>query len=62
MPTEKWECRKCGLPCRIEIEFTDEKLPAHLKGGVRFRDQSCFCQESRSPEWQRVDKNGNERS
>jgi len=51
---ERWECNVCGVPCRIEIEFSDAKLPHHLKGNPsRFRDKRCPCKEI-NPEWERI--------
>lgn len=37
MNIEKWECNKCGSPCRVEIESTDNNMPLHLKGQPQFR-------------------------
>ncbi len=58
MKTEIWECNQCDedAPCRIEIKYSDAKLPGHLKGNARFRDKRCFCEESHLPDWDRLDK------
>jgi hypothetical protein len=50
---ESWECNSCGAPCRIQIAYSDEKLPKHLKGKERFREKRCFCSEP-FVNWQRV--------
>lgn len=50
---EKWVCVVCKLPCTIEIDYSDEKLPKHLNGNERFRDKKCFCSED-TPEWTRI--------
>lgn len=52
MITEKWECNLCGTPCKIQIEYTDVKLPKHLKGRLRFNSSICICEESRHPTWE----------
>ena len=51
---EIWECSECGLPCRVEINFSEEKLPEHLKNDSRFRDRSCPCKETRPTKWEQV--------
>lgn len=49
--TERWECRVCGPPCRVEIQTSDEKLPDYLKkDNDRFRRRECFCNET-TPRW-----------
>ena len=55
LQAEKWECRACGIeaPCKVEIVFSDAKLPEHLKGNQRFRRMVCLCEEKR-PDWKRV--------
>lgn len=57
MKTEIWECKDCDIdaPCRIEIKYSDAKLPEHLKGNERFRDKRCFCTETSFPDWRRLD-------
>lgn len=51
---EIWECKVCVLPCKIEMEFSIEKLPIHLVGEDHFRDkQFCPCRENR-PEWNKI--------
>ena len=54
---EIWECRACdsAAPCRIEITYSDDKLPKHLKGNQRFRRQVCLCKETPTPLWDRID-------
>ena len=51
--TEKWECSICGSPCRVEITYSDDKLPEHLKAKTRFRNRICPCKES-YPVWQNI--------
>ena len=52
---EVWECNECGTPCRIEILYSDDKLPTHLKKGMdHFRDRRCFCREQTS-NWKRLE-------
>jgi len=54
---EKWECNVCGLPCSINIKYTDEKLPVHLKNEDHFRDtQLCICREAK-PDWKKITEN-----
>ena len=55
--TEIWECRFCDVrvPCIVQIKYTDDKLPEKLKGQSRFRNKSCVCEETRTPDWKRVD-------
>lgn len=49
--TERWECRVCGPPCRVEIQTSDEKLPDYLKkDNDRFRRRECFCNKT-TPRW-----------
>ena len=45
MKKEIWECNECGSPCRVELQFSDHELPAHLKGQTRFRNRACPCDE-----------------
>jgi len=53
---ETWECNVCGLPCKIEIQFSNEKLPVHILGEDHFRDkQFCPCREAR-PDWEKRGK------
>ncbi len=52
--TERWECNLCGLPCRLEIETTDGKMPEWLASQSRFRDRRCPCLET-IPSWKRLD-------
>ena len=54
---EKWICNVCGSPCTIEITYSDEKLPKHLKGNERFRRKHCFCDED-NPKWEKQADNG----
>jgi hypothetical protein len=49
---EIWECTKCGSPCRVSISYSDDKLPAHLKGNERFRRRGCPCAQD-TPEWRK---------
>jgi len=56
MEIEKWECNKCGSPCRVEIEF-DGKGPAGKED--RFRGR-CICgtydyPEDRIPDWKKLE-------
>jgi hypothetical protein len=59
LQVEVWECRACDnrAPCRVEITFSDAKLPQHLKGNQRFRRMVCLCNESPSPLWDRMPNN-----
>ena len=50
---ERWECRVCGTPCRVDIIFSDSKLPDHLKGNERFRSKRCLCKET-IPDWRKT--------
>lgn len=56
LQVEVWECRACDnrAPCRVEITFSDAKLPQHLKGNQRFRRMVCLCNESPTPLWDRM--------
>jgi len=56
LQVEVWECRACDdrAPCRVEITFSDAKLPAHLKGNQRFRRMVCLCNECPTPLWDRM--------
>jgi len=54
MKKEIWECNECGSPCRIEIYYSDEKLPQHLVGQSRFKNRACPCQETVFPVWKEI--------
>jgi hypothetical protein len=56
LQVEVWECRACDdrAPCRVEITFSDAKLPQHLKGNQRFRRMDCLCNERPDPLWVRM--------
>jgi len=54
MLKEIWECIECGSPCRVEIDYEDDKLPEHLKEKTRFLGKDCLCRSSPSPHWRRV--------
>ena len=58
MKTEIWECSKCGSPCRIEIQYTDEKLPQHLRGESRLRFKGCICRSAPFAFWRSIDIEG----
>lgn len=52
--SERWECNECGSPCRVEIIFSNDKLPEHLKhNNDRFRCCQCLCNE-RVPHWKKI--------
>ena len=53
--TEKWECVSCGNPCRVEIVYSDDKIPEYLKKNhPRFRNRICLCKENRLPNWEQI--------
>lgn len=56
LQSEKWKCTKCDdeAPCLLEIVFSDEKLPEHLKGRQRLTRNICPCGEHPSADWQRA--------
>ena len=54
LQVEVWECHDCRAPCRVEITFSDSKLPQHLKGNQRFRRMDCLCNERPDPLWVRM--------
>jgi len=59
LKVEVWECRACdrSAPCRVEITYSDDKLPTHLKDKHRFRRRACICDESPFPAWDLVTPN-----
>lgn len=58
LQVEVWECRACGdeAPCRVEITFSDTKMPQHLKGRQRFTRMVCLCGETPTPFWDRKEE------
>jgi hypothetical protein len=57
MITEKWQCTHCGkeAPCKLEVSYTDVKLPEHVKGKLRFTKKICVCNEYPTPAWELLD-------
>lgn len=51
MYTEKWECRACENPCRIEMDYETEP------GKARFATSTgCLCfREAKNANWKRTD-------
>lgn len=54
MKVERWECVECGSPCRIEIYYSDAKLPEHLLDEDKFRNKECLCKNSPSTKWTKI--------
>lgn len=54
---EKWECLVChkDYPCKIEIQSDTDGLPEHLKDQECFKRKVCICNETRFPEWKRIE-------
>lgn len=55
---EIWECRKCGLPCRVEISARG--TPGDLPRKTRFHRRDCPCKEPMLPEWQKIEESRQE--
>jgi len=54
--TEKWECRVCGLPCRIFIQYESTGL-SQIEGQHRFvRRNVCVAKEATTPKWEYAGK------
>jgi len=55
---ERWICTHCGneAPCKLEITYSDAKLPEHLKGRQRLARNVCPCGECPSAQWERNNK------
>ena len=54
LQVEVWKCELCGghlAPCKIEIVFSNSKLPTDIANQSRFRRQGCICGERNFPEW-----------
>ena len=48
---ERWECKECGLHCRIEIAY--EPTPyLHVEKQDRFVCRHCICDEA-IPKWRK---------
>jgi len=58
MLKEIWVCNVCGSPCRIEIEYSNNKMPEHLIREQRFRNRGCICKSEPFPDWRLVSEQG----
>jgi hypothetical protein len=51
---ERWECRKCGMPCIVEIHSENCTKAGITSETERFRKRVCVCGEPVFPEWKKI--------
>ncbi len=52
---ELWECKSCGSPCIIEIEYIDGDPKGHDGFEERFQNRGCPCKSIYHPDWNKVE-------